>query len=174
MEEQDAAAGGLGPEEAHNLPFEPGSIPGPATNPEPEPTTGRWARAMRTNRGANGGTTRLPPGQQWAHHEGFNARLRRHRQAWAQYEKQALRDGYAKVTRERLLDYVGELNLSDTAAELCAMGLCLRAKVAAADGGMSWTTALNRILNELEEQAAAAEAKRMDPSVGVRLSEVSA
>lgn len=158
MEARDDA-GAPGAVGAHN-PDEPGSTPGPATNPR-----GIQWRVKRSNRGANGGTSPLPPGKQWRPGtQSYRERYRRHRQAWAKYEKLCARDGYAKVTRERLLDYVAELNLNTEAAEVAAMALLLRAKVAADDDPtMSWTTALNRVLNELEE----AEKARIDPAVGV-------
>ena len=127
---------------------------------DPAPRSGPLARAMRTTRGSCGGRTKLPPGKCWAPHDGYNARFRRHRQVWVQFEKLCRSDGYAKVTRERLLDYVAELRLTQSASELMAMSLALKAKVKADEVRSTWTAAINALLNALE-------AAKVDPSVGV-------
>ncbi len=169
MENQtDAGAGGgmneaRQPHEAHNL--EPtGSSPAPASTP----SCGPYARAMRTNRGSCGGTTRLPPGTQYVSHEGMRARVRRHRQLWAQFEKLAASDSYAKVTRERLLDYVAEMKCQDEVRELIAMSIAMRARVHADEAKVSWTTAINQALNELEEAEDRRQRETIDPAKGVR------
>ena len=126
--------------------------------------SGYLARARRTQRGSNGGTTRLPPGKCWAPHEGYGARLRRHKQAWAQFEKLCKTDGYAKVTRERLLDYVAEMNQRPDVAEIAAMGIVLASRVRAGELKITWTAALNEALNELEKAAV-----KVDPTRGVEV-----
>jgi hypothetical protein len=133
------------------------------TQPQPEgPASGYLARALRSNRGANGGTSHLPPGKQFLHHEGYRARFRRHRQVWAQYEKLCKTDGYAAATRERLLDYATELNQRPEVSEVAVMSLAMKAKVHADEAKMTWTAALNQVLNELE-------AKRVDPARGLEV-----
>lgn len=131
--------------------------------PEPEiERSGYLARARRTQRGANGGTTPLPPGKCWAPHDGRAARLRRYKQAWAQFEKLCERDGYAKITRERLLDYVAELRQRPDVEEIAAMAIVLASKVRSAELGITWTAAVNQGLNELEKSKA-------DPNRGVEV-----
>jgi len=127
------------------------------TDPAPEPERGARARALRTNRGACGGRSPLPPGRQWAPHQGFRERLRRHRQVWAEFERLCARDGYAATTRERLLDHVNEAVKDEplapgvTTGEATAMGLVLGARcLAETDRALSWVSALNRMLNEAE------------------------
>lgn len=154
MTETDAgAAAAVG---AHN-PDDPGSTPGPATTP--------GFRIKYSNRGANGGTTKLPSGTQWRPGiQGFRERYRRHKHVWDQFEKLCARDGYAKATRERLLDFVAE---TTPASELIAMTIVFRAKIAAESMKTTWVTALNRALNELEEAEETRKKELVDPSKGV-------
>lgn len=129
------------------------------TAPPPE----GW-RVKHGNRGANGGTTTLPSGMQWRPGtQGYRERLRRHKQAWAEYEALCKTDGYARASRERLLDYVAELNVPEAHGEIVAMSIALKAKTAAVGLGFTWTAALNRALNELE----AAVSEQVDPAKGV-------
>lgn len=109
-------------------------------------------------RGGCGGTSPLPPGMTWLPHTGFKQQMRAHRQVWAQFEKLCKRDSYAAATRERLLDYVSELNLPN--GEIVAMSVVLKARVHADAEKISWVNALNQALNELE-------AAQVDPTKGV-------
>lgn len=105
-------------------------------------------------RGSCGGTTRLPEGHQWMDHVGLRQRLRVLRQTWARFEKLCKKSDYAAGTRERLLDLVVEqAERKGMPEEIMAMGLVLTSRVVADEQGIDWTTALNKVLNEAENDA---------------------
>jgi hypothetical protein len=114
----------------------------------------------RSNRGANGGTSRLPAGTAWRSHSGRRQQLRHYRQSWARIEKLCAKDRLASAARERLLDAVAE----EPGAEFAAMQLGHTALLAAADCRVSWADSMNHLLNQLEKNAEAAEAS---PDLGV-------
>lgn len=131
--------------------------------PKPEELPIGCYKKNVANRGANGGTCPLPRGKQWVSHKGFKQRLRAHKQVWAQFEKLARTNGYARATRERLLDYVTELNVPGSTGDIVAMSIVMKAKTHADASKASWATTLNQALNELEQ----ALDQMIDPSKGV-------
>jgi hypothetical protein len=114
-----------------------------------------------TNRGACGGTSRLPIGKQWRPHCGARQRGRALRRSWTAIEALCAKDPEAKAARERLLDAVSE----DPDAEFAALHLGHTALLAAADCRTSWAASVNHLLDTIEAGRAAA-APAADLGVG--------
>jgi hypothetical protein len=117
----------------------------------------RHGSRLHSQRGANGGTSPLPAGKVWHSHSGPRQRMRILRRSWAAIEALCAKDPQAKAARERLLDAVAE----DPDSEFAALHLGHTALLSAQDCRVSWTDAVNHLLNKLEENAAA------DPGLGI-------
>lgn len=107
-------------------------------------------------RGANGGTTRLEPGQQWRRHQGAREKARRLRQGFNRW--MALQPGnlYAQGTHDRLLE-IAAARFGDR-AELAER--VVHAAALAAMAQPDPVAAMNQLLNEWEKQPDVAPAWR--------------
>ena len=105
----------------------------------------------RTRAGANGGTTRLPPGRQWRAHCGRRQQERILLRSWRRIEGLAQADPDSRAARELLLDAVQD----DPESEFAALQLGHAALVAADEQGVAWSASLRVILALYEKNAAA-------------------
>lgn len=111
----------------------------------------RQGSKTRSHRGANGGTSRLRPGQVWIGHCGKRAQERYLRQSWDRIEKLCAKDNEARLAREVLLDSVQD----EPYPEYTALHLGHTALMVSQEDGIPWAEAITQILSKAADNAEA-------------------